>query len=43
MTEQIVDLVKAYPVGRNKGSLVVTIPKRARARDEKGRLIYEPI
>ena len=30
MTEQIIDLVKTYPVGRNKSSLVVIIPKEAR-------------
>ncbi len=30
MNEQIVDLVKAYPVGRNSASLVVGIPKEAR-------------
>ena len=30
MTEQIIDLVKAYPVGKNKNSLVVSIPKEVR-------------
>jgi len=29
-TERLVDLVKTYPVGRNHGSLVVSIPKDAR-------------
>ena len=30
MTEQLIDLVKAYPVGRNQSSLVVSIPKEIR-------------
>lgn len=30
MTEQVFDLVKAYPVGRNLNSLVVSIPKEVR-------------
>jgi len=30
MTETIVDLVKPYLVGRNQGSLVVSIPKAVR-------------
>lgn len=55
MTEKIIDLVKAYTVGR-KNSLVVSIPKEVRETlgihaqqklhvkiDEKGRLIYEPV
>ena len=54
MTEQIVDLVKTYLVGRS--SLVVSIPKEVRETlgikahqklhvkiDEKGRIIYEPV
>ncbi len=30
MTEQLIDLVKPYLVGRNQGSLVVSIPKEVR-------------
>jgi antitoxin component of MazEF toxin-antitoxin module len=30
MTEQLVDLVKTYSVGRNQSSLVVSIPKEVR-------------